>query len=75
MGWKGNERVWLRDFLPARIPSARVISYGYDSLDLFSNVSAERLKNQARVFLNRLKRMRDREVVSNRLAFTVPAES
>lgn len=29
--WSSNGHIWLRDFLPARIPKARIITWGYDA--------------------------------------------
>lgn len=29
--WELNGKIWLRDFLPERIPSARVYTWGYDA--------------------------------------------
>lgn len=31
-----NGKVWLADFLPAQLPEARVMTYGYNSSVLFS---------------------------------------
>ena len=30
-GAKGRERLWLKDFLPHRLPNVRVLLYGYNS--------------------------------------------
>jgi hypothetical protein len=29
--WTANGKLWLRDFLPDKIPHARIMSYGYDA--------------------------------------------
>ena len=39
--WQGtwtaeNGKLWLRDFLPLQLPSARIMSYGYDSRTFFT---------------------------------------
>jgi hypothetical protein len=33
---KGQHLMWLRDFLPQQIPHARIMSFGYDSVLMFS---------------------------------------
>jgi hypothetical protein len=33
---RGDQVVWLRDFLPQQIPHARIMSFGYDSVLQFS---------------------------------------
>ncbi|KAI9720649.1 MAG: hypothetical protein M1812_002829 [Candelaria pacifica] len=39
--WTGsNDKLWLRDFLPERLPRARVLLYGYNSNVAFSSSSA-----------------------------------
>lgn len=30
-GAKGKEKLWLKDFLPDRLPNVRVLLYGYNS--------------------------------------------
>jgi hypothetical protein len=34
--WADGSKIWLRDFLPSQVPSARIMSYGYDSIVAFS---------------------------------------
>jgi hypothetical protein len=29
--WTSNGKLWLRDFLPERIPNARIMTWGYDA--------------------------------------------
>lgn len=36
--------MWLRDFLPEHIPSARILTYGYDSTLLKNNSTASILE-------------------------------
>lgn len=38
---KGGGAMWLRDFLPQQIPHARVMSFGYDSVLLFSKSTSD----------------------------------
>lgn len=33
--------MWLRDFLPQQIPHARIMSFGYDSVLLFSKSTSD----------------------------------
>ncbi|KAF3807774.1 Protein SERAC1, partial [Colletotrichum gloeosporioides] len=37
--WTSNGRLWLRDFVPSQLPSARVWSFGYDSSILSQTVA------------------------------------
>ena len=46
-----NGSLWLRDFLPADVPSARIMTFGYDSTVAFGN-SVARLKDKALELLN-----------------------
>ena len=52
-----NGSLWLRDFLPADIPSARIMTFGYDSAVAFSK-SVAKLEDKALELLNRLTRQR-----------------
>jgi hypothetical protein len=36
-----NGSLWLRDFLPADVPSARIFTFGYESTVAFSNSVAK----------------------------------
>lgn len=38
---KGGGAMWLRDFLPQQIPHARIMSFGYDSVLLFSKSTSD----------------------------------
>lgn len=38
---KGGGPMWLRDFLPQQIPHARIMSFGYDSVLLFSKSTSD----------------------------------
>lgn len=40
-GSKGGGPMWLRDFLPQQIPHARIMSFGYDSVLLFSKSTSD----------------------------------
>ena len=48
-----NGFLWLRDVLPAEIPFARIMTFGYDSTVAFSN-SVAKLEDKALDLLNRL---------------------
>ncbi|MCJ1302961.1 hypothetical protein MMC08_005766 [Hypocenomyce scalaris] len=50
-------KLWLRDFLPAEIPSARLFSYGYNSRTAFSK-AVTNITDEATMLLNRLDRER-----------------
>ncbi|SLM37180.1 Tetratricopeptide-like helical domain [Lasallia pustulata] len=52
--WKhDNGSLWLRDFLPADIPFARIMTFGYDSTVAFSK-SVANIEDKALELLNRL---------------------
>lgn len=53
-----NGTLWLRDLLPEEIPSARIMTFGYDSTIAFSN-SVARIEDKALDLLNRLGAQRD----------------
>ncbi|RPB05734.1 kinase-like protein [Choiromyces venosus 120613-1] len=59
--WQGGEgSMWLKDLLPddgMHLP--RIISYGYDSEYLFTNLSRENLEKEAYNFLRCLRRKRE----------------
>lgn len=48
-----NGSLWLRDFLPAGVPFARIFTFGYESTVAFSN-SVAKLEDKALDLLNRL---------------------
>ena len=50
----GFEAMWLRDFLPYRIPNARIIIYGYNSTLIGPNTSVSNIKDFASDLLERL---------------------
>lgn len=53
--WKDtNGKVWLRDFLPAEFPNARVFSYGYDAGDVFGAGTTIDVTFEATMLLNDL---------------------
>jgi hypothetical protein len=45
-----NGKLWLRDFLPADLPGARIFTYGYNSTFLFSRETGT-LRDYARALL------------------------
>ncbi len=52
--WKhDNGPLWLRDFLPADIPEARIMTFGYDSAVAFSK-SVAKIEDKALELLNHL---------------------
>ncbi|SLM40558.1 Tetratricopeptide-like helical domain [Lasallia pustulata] len=54
MTWEhDNGSLWLRDFLPADIPFARIMTFGYDSTVAFSK-SVAKIEDKALELLNRL---------------------
>ncbi|KAF8530242.1 hypothetical protein BU17DRAFT_78873 [Hysterangium stoloniferum] len=48
-----NEKLWLRDFLPRAVPTARILSYGYDAYTK-SSLSEQTLYSHAQDFLVQL---------------------
>ena len=54
---KKSGRFWLEDFLPTALPTARIMTFGYDSRLAFSNSMAG-VENFARDLLNRLRIVR-----------------
>lgn len=48
-----NGSLWLRDFLPADIPNARIMTFGYDSTTAFSK-SVAKIEDMALELLNHL---------------------
>ncbi|KAA6409764.1 MAG: kinesin light chain 1 [Lasallia pustulata] len=54
MTWEhDNGSLWLRDFLPADIPFARIMTFGYDSTVAFSK-SVAKIEDKALELLNQL---------------------
>ena len=53
-----NGTLWLRDCLPEEVPSARIMTFGYDSTVAFSN-SVAGIEDKALDLLNRLGAQRD----------------
>jgi len=58
--WTENGKLWLRDFLPTRLPEARIFTYGYNSVVAFSK-SAAQVDDFARDFLHRVQLHRKSE--------------
>ncbi|KAF8519347.1 hypothetical protein BU17DRAFT_47705, partial [Hysterangium stoloniferum] len=48
-----NGKLWLRDFLPQALPTARILSYGYDAYTE-SSLSEQTLYGHAQDFLAKL---------------------
>ena len=59
-----NGSLWLRDFLPADIPFARILTFGYDSTVFFSG-SVAKLEDKALELLNRLSAKRYNTTLSD----------
>lgn len=55
---KDGNNVWLRDFLPEDIPTARVLVYGYDTTITKGNAKHS-ISNLAMAFLDSVKAFRD----------------
>ena len=55
--WSKGDKLWLRDFLPEKLPKARVLLFGYNSNVAFETSSAG-VREQAENLLNRLKAKR-----------------
>ena len=55
--WTVGENLWLRDFLPTELPTARVLLFGYNS-NLAFETSTAGVFEQAENLLNRLKSKR-----------------
>ena len=53
-----NHTLWLRDMLPAEVPSARIMTFGYESAVAFSN-SVSGIRDKALDLLNRLSAKRN----------------
>ncbi|KAI9681249.1 MAG: hypothetical protein M1817_002531 [Caeruleum heppii] len=51
--WTANGRLWLRDFLPAQLPQARILLFGYNANVAFES-SVAGVRGQAENLLNRL---------------------
>jgi hypothetical protein len=55
--WTADGKLWLRDFLPRRLPRARILIFGYNSNVAFETSTAGVIE-QAENLLNRLKSRR-----------------
>ena len=51
--WEDEINIWLRDFVPSQTPSARVTSFGHDSIIAFSK-SVAGIEELAPDLVNRL---------------------
>jgi hypothetical protein len=57
--------MWLRDFLPAQLSGARIMTFGYNSTLLGSTTSVSEIKDFARDLLQRLVDDRVPNIVGN----------
>jgi hypothetical protein len=59
-GKTGNEPVWQRDFLPAIIPNARIITYGYDAdvVSFFNKTNQNSVSDHSSSLIDDLIRIR-----------------
>ena len=48
-----NGKLWLRDFLPMQLPTARIMSYSYNSATVFSKADTD-INDEAAMLLDRL---------------------
>jgi hypothetical protein len=39
--WEDDGKIWLREFLPAKVPNTRIMTYGYNSVVAFSKSITE----------------------------------
>ncbi|OTB11225.1 hypothetical protein K445DRAFT_26789 [Daldinia sp. EC12] len=51
--WTAGDKLWLKDFLPEKLPTARVLLFGYNSNVAFQTATAG-VREQAENLLNRL---------------------
>lgn len=51
--WESGGKIWLRDFLPKKLPHSRIFLYGYNS-NVGIQSSAAGVREQAQNLLNRL---------------------
>ncbi|KAF8245693.1 hypothetical protein K440DRAFT_503212, partial [Wilcoxina mikolae CBS 423.85] len=58
--WTENGKLWLQDFLPSQLPTARIMSYGYNSDTAFSKAVTD-IDDVVTILLNRLDRLRQLE--------------
>ena len=63
-----NNTLWLRDLLPAEIPSARIMTFGYESTIAFSK-SVAHIEDKALDLLNRLSAQRDENTDGRPIVF------
>ena len=55
--WTAGDKLWLRDFLPARVRGARIFLFGYNSNVAFQTASSG-VREQAENLLNQLEKFR-----------------
>ncbi|RMJ26426.1 hypothetical protein PHISP_02698 [Aspergillus sp. HF37] len=51
--WEADDKLWLRDFLPRRLPRARILLFGYNSR-VGKQSSAAGVREQAQTLLNKI---------------------
>jgi hypothetical protein len=59
---KAAPSMWLQDFLPKKVPSARILTYGYDS-GLFGSESTATIPHFAKSLLAAVKSVRGDQTV------------
>ncbi|KAI0121807.1 hypothetical protein F4814DRAFT_406604 [Daldinia grandis] len=55
--WTAGDRMWLKDFLPKRVPNARILLFGYNANVAFQTAAAG-VREQAENLLNQLEAAR-----------------
>lgn len=63
--FKGEDGVWIREFLPEDLPSARILAYGYDTSILDRNTK-QSISDLAKAFLSSIRAFRSATKTSQR---------
>ncbi|KAK6601697.1 ankyrin repeat-containing protein [Botrytis cinerea] len=63
--FKGKDSIWIRDFLPKDLPSARILAYGYDTSILDKNAKHS-ISDLAKAFLSSVRAFRSATKASQR---------
>ncbi|KAI9462631.1 fungal fruit body lectin-domain-containing protein [Russula earlei] len=64
--WTVDDVMWLRDLLPAQVPDARVLLYGYNA-NIIQDASRSRIQEHARLFIKLLQGLA--EIQKRRIIF------
>ena len=56
--WKKGAHVWIRDDLPNHIPSARIMTFGYDADVIGNDATFGRIRDFAKQLLEAVKEKR-----------------